>query len=233
MKIIELKARRRDTGKGASRKLRTVGEIPAVLYGEGIESYPLAVDVRDFIHLIRSEGLNVIVKLKVEGDRGDPSRPPRRVGVDRKDCTAIIKEIQRDPLKDFYLHIDFQKIAMDEKISTMVPITIVGEAPGVKEGGVLQHGLWEVEVEALPKDLPDCIEVDVSALGIGDAVRVSDLPKPEGVEILTSPDEVLVSIVPPTAIVKEVAEEEEVEEEVPAEAEMVKEEEKKEGKKEE
>ncbi len=213
MKIIELKARRRDTGKGAARKLRTVGEIPAVLYGEGIESCPLAVDVRDFIHLIRSEGLNVIVKLKVEGDRGG--------------CTAIIKEIQRDPLKDFYLHVDFQKIAMDEKISTMVPITIVGEAPGVKEGGVLQHGLWEAEVEALPKDLPDCIEVDVSALGIGDAVRVSDLPKPEGVEILTSPDEVLVSIVPPTAIV------EEVEEEVPAKAEMVKEEEKKEGKKEE
>ncbi|MEW6189234.1 MAG: 50S ribosomal protein L25/general stress protein Ctc [Actinomycetota bacterium] len=219
MKIIGLKARHRDTGKSAAKKLRAVGEIPAVLYGEGIESCPLAVDVRDFIHLIRSEGLNVIVKLKVEGDRGD--------------YTAIIKEIQRDALKDFYLHVDFQKIAMNEKISTIVPLTIVGEAPGVKEGGVLQHGLWEVEVEALPKDLPDCIEVDVSALGIGDSVRVSDLPKREGVEILTSLEEVLVSIVPPTAIVEEVVEEEEVAEEVPAEAEMVKEEEKEEGKKEE
>lgn len=191
-----MKVEKRETGKSASRRLRSVGKAPAILYGEKIEPLPLAVNVRDLVFLFRkSAGGSMIVKLEIEGEKGGH--------------TVLIKEIQRHPARRSYVHIDFQKIAMDEKIHAFVPLKIFGEALGVKEGGVLQHVLWEVEVEALPKDLPDRIEVDVGELNIGDTVRVLDLPQIEGLGILTNSEEIVLSIVPPTVIkeVEEVAEE--------------------------
>lgn len=204
MELADLKVKiREEKGKSAVKKLRTAGQIPAVLYGEKIETVPLTVEAKDFKAVIHTEaGSNVLLNLKIK-DAG-------------KNETAIIKEIQRDPLKDTFLHVDFMKIALDEKITTTVPVVVVGESPGVKEGGVLQHSLWEIEVEALPTDLPDNFEIDVSELSIGDSLRVADLPKPPGVEILSGEDEIVVSVVPPTVV----KEEELVEEEV-AEPELV------------
>ncbi len=106
---------------------------------------------------------------------------------------------------------------MDERIQSRVPVSVVGESIGVKEGGVLQHGLWEIEVEALPKDLPENIEVDVAELQIGDTIRVADLVVAEDIGVLTDPEETVVSIVPPT----ELKEEELVEEEEILEPEIV------------
>lgn len=214
-----MKVEKREVGKSASRRLRSVGKVPAILYGEKIEPLPLVVNVRDLVFLFRkSMGGSIIVKLEIEGEK--------------RGHTVLIKEIQRHPARRSYVHIDFQKIAMDEKIHASVPLKIVGEAPGVKEGGVLQHVLWEVEVEALPKDLPDHIEVDVGELNIGDTIRVLDLPQIEGLETLTNSEEIVLSIVPPT-VVKEVEEvAEEVEEAVEPEVigEKVEEEEEKEEK---
>ena len=191
MEIAELKVKsREEKGKSASRRLRAAGFVPAVLYGEKLETASLAISLKDFANLLKTEaGTNIIVKLEIEGQS--------------KSQTAIIKEIQKHSTKDYYLHVDFLKIAMDEAIEAQVPVTVVGDSPGVKEGGVLQHGLWEIQVKALPKDLPDHFEVDISKLAIGEAVRVADLPLLEGVEVLTGDEETVVSVVPPTELKEE------------------------------
>lgn len=198
MELVDLKVKlREEKGKSVSRKLRATGQIPAIFYGEKIKTVPLVVETKDFTAVVHTEaGANVLLNLKIEG-----------LG---KNETAIIKDIQRDPLKDSFLHVDFMKIALDEKITTTVPVTVVGESPGVKEGGVLQHGLWEIEVEALPADLPEKFEVDVSGLDIGDSLRVSDLLQPKGVEILSGVEETVVSVVPPTVVKEEEVVEEEL-----------------------
>ncbi len=207
MKISELTADKREkVGKGIARKLRREGKIPAILYGHKIKPLPLSVKAKDFYSLVHShEGTSFIVKLNLN---------------DGETHTAIIKEAKRNPLRDGYLHIDFQKIQMDKKISAFVPIVIKNEeeCKGIEVGGVLQHGIWEVEVEALPKDLPEHLEVDISSLEIGDAVRVEDLPFPEGVIPLSDPSEIVLTIVPPTVYEEKVEEVEEIapEEEVAA-----------------
>lgn len=208
MKIVGLKVKpREEVGTRKVKHLRAQGKIPAVFYGEGAKSFPLIVDTHDFKNLISAEArTNIVVKLEIEGKRGQ---------------TAIIKEIQKHPLEDFYLHVDFLKIALDEEIETTVPVTVLGESAGVKEGGVLQHGLWEIKVKALPKDLPDHFEVDISRLEIGDTLRVSDVVKPDGVQIITEGEETLVSVVPPTELKEELVEEEVVEPEVVGEEEKV------------
>ncbi len=197
MDLVELRTERRDAGKASTKRVRADGRIPAVFYGHGIDPLSLSVDAKTFRSVIHGEaGTNVILKLKIEGKRGDH--------------TAIIKEIQRHPVKDYFFHIDFLKIAMDEKIQARIPVNVIGESVGVREGGVLQHGLWEIEVEALPTDLPENIEIDVSELEIGGAVRVADLVTSEDIAILTDPEETVLSVVPPT----ELKEEEVVEEEM-------------------
>lgn len=202
MEILDLKVKKRDKfGKKGARIVRTRGEIPAIFYGHGFNPQPLSASAKDFKGIISTPaGTNVIVNLGIEGEKPE---------------TAMIKEIQKDPTKDSYLHVDFLKIAMSEEIETSIPLVVGGDSPGVKEGGVLQHSLWEILVKALPKSLPDRIEVDIGSLGIGDALRVSDIPAPEDVTILTSGDEMVVSIVPPTELKEEeLVPEEEVEPEV-------------------
>jgi large subunit ribosomal protein L25 len=116
----------------------------------------------------------------------------------RKQPNAIIKEIQYNPVKNEYFHIDFQEIAMNEKMTTSLSITVVGDAPGVKTGGgVLEHHLWEIEAEGIPANMPDHIEVDVSGLEIGDNLHVSDIVVPEGVEIISDPSLVILAISAP------------------------------------
>ncbi|HKO21690.1 MAG TPA: 50S ribosomal protein L25 [Candidatus Eisenbacteria bacterium] len=181
-------ARRSGIGKGVARKLRQTGSIPAVYYGRGEEPIVLTVVVKELEEVIlKAEGSNVIVDLKVDGDG---------VG-DRK---ALIREIQRDPVGGHILHLDLQHISLTETIVVEVPIILTGVPTGVKDGGgILEHLLREVEVECLPTDIPSRLEIDVSALNIGDSLHVSDL-KADKVTILTEGERSIAAVVPPTVL---------------------------------
>ena len=199
---------REKSGKTASKKQRKEGWVPAVVYGHGFETMLLSVNEREFMALLRQEGgAHGLLNLKVEG-------------LEDGEHTVVVKEIQRHPIKDHILHLDFQKIRKGEEMTTEVALQFVGEPVGVKEGGILQHYLYEITVKCLPKDLPEPIEVDISHLEIKDNVRVSDLIQFEGVEYLNSPEEVVVTVQPKRIheeIVEEVEEEELEEGEVPEE----------------
>lgn len=183
--------KREGTGKGVARKLRAAGRVPAVLYGHGAEPVSLSVDARDLYHVLHTgAGTNVLVDLMVDG----------------KQHLALPREIQRDHVKGRYVHVDFLEIRRDEKVKVDVPVHVVGESPGVKAGGVIEHHLWEIHVECLPADVPDHIEADVSDLTVGDGLKVADVVAPEGVTILTSLDEsVLAVVTPQVRVVEEVA----------------------------
>lgn len=185
MEVAELKAEQRaGTGKGVAHRLRAAGKMPAILYGNGTEPMQLAIDKREFAALIRGEsGSSLVVKLMIGGDS---SRP-----------TALIKDLQLDQVRGSLLHVDFQRVLMDQTIATTLPIAAVGEAPGVKFGGVLEHQLTEVDVEGTPAEMPAQLEADISGLEIGDSFNVRDLSVPSGVDIITDPDQVVFSIVPP------------------------------------
>ena len=206
MAEIQLKATLRDGGgKGAARKLRAQGLVPAILYGHGMEPLKVAIDNRDLYHLLHTEaGGNVLVDL--------------RVGKDRH--LALPREVQRDHIRGRFIHVDFLAVRRDEKITVEVPIHLVGESHGVKEGGVVEHHLWDLKVECLPGNVPQSIEANISALGIGDSLSVSDIHVLGKVTVLTPPEETVVSVVPPPIlrIEEEVAEAVEGEEAV-AEAE--------------
>ena len=191
---------REDKGKGAARRLRAKGLVPAVVYGHGAEPVHLAVDARELLHLLHTDaGTNVLVDLRVDHDQ----------------MLAIPREIQRDHIKGQFIHIDFLRIARDEKITVEVPVHLAGESRGVKEGSVVEHHLWTLQVECLPQDVPTAIEADVSDLGINDSLKVSDLPAGGRFTILTSPEEVIVAVVPPQVLK---VEEEEVAEAAEGEA---------------
>jgi large subunit ribosomal protein L25 len=183
--------KREGTGKGVARKLRAAGRVPAVLYGTGVEPTALSVDARDLFHLLHTgAGTNVLVDLEVDGERH----------------LALPRDVQRDHIRGRYVHVDFLAVRADAKITLTVPVRVVGESPGVKLGGVLEHHLWDLQVECLPTDVPDAIDADISTLDeIGSSLKVSDLVVPEGVTILTSPDESVVAVQQPQAPVVEEA----------------------------
>ena len=198
---------REDQGKGASRRLRRQGKVPAIIYGAGRPPRNLSFDHNKVIKELENEAFySSILSIKV----GDKSQ------------AAVVKDIQRHPAKRQILHMDFQRIVEDEKIRMNVPLHFIGEdvAPGVKqEGGSVSHLMTDVEVSCLPKDLPEYLEVDVAGLGLNEMLNMSDIKLPEGVEIPAlaqgeDQDNAIVSI----SIIKEVViEEEPVEgEEAPA-----------------
>ena len=190
---------RKETGKTKVKALRKKGLVPAVAYKGGKESLNLTVNTRElFTALHTSAGANVLITLKVKDDKK------------AKDRTCIIKELQRDPVKDDIIHVDLNEISLTENIKVKVPIRPHGEAEGVvKDEGVLEHVLWEVEVECLPTEIPEKIEVEVSPMKIGDTVYVKDLKMPMGIKVLADPELTVLSVVPPAK--------EEVVEEVPSE----------------
>ncbi len=206
MAILSLEAARREAvGKGAARKLRAGGRVPAVYYGRGETSIPLTINLKELETVMHgSAGSNVIVDLKVSGDAA-------------KDRKALIREIQRDPVAGSILHLDLQHISLTERITVEVPIVLLGTPIGVKDaGGILEHLLREVEVECLPTDIPSKLEVDVSGLQIGDTLHVSDI-KAERAEIKTEAERAIATVVPPT-VLEEVKPVEEV---APAEPELI------------
>jgi large subunit ribosomal protein L25 len=177
--------RREDTGKGVARRLRAAGRIPAVLYGQGIDATPLTVDARELNHLLHSgAGSNVLVDLKV----------------DDTEHLAIPREIQRDHIHSRFIHVDFLAVSRSETITVNVPVVEFGEAVGIKEGGVVEHHLREVQVECLPQDVPDQIEIDISDIELGGMIHVRDLVAPTGATILTNPEDAVLSIITPAVL---------------------------------
>lgn len=184
--VVELEAKVRDITGKTSHKLAADGLVPAVLYGPKIETRSLSVDKREFDRLMQTATVGAtLVELTVEGDD--------------KSLDVIIKEVKRDELKGFVKHIDFWAVDMKQAMQTSVAITFVGSSEGERAGGTLMHSLREVRIEANPKDLPEHIEADISALNIGDSLTVADLVAPKGVTILEEPDTVLASVVAPMA----------------------------------
>lgn len=190
-------ATREETGKGAARSLRRDGKVPGIVYGHGEESVPVAVDAGELMRLTHTVSIeNTIVDLSIAGGDGGPYK-------------VLVREIQRHPFKQEFLHVDFFRVAMDEKIHVDVPVTLTGVPTGVKDrGGVLEHMLRDLEVYCLPGSIPEKVEIDVSHLDIGDSIHVSEIELPD-VEILTDLERSIVAVLAPTVIEEPEEEEEE------------------------
>lgn len=178
---------REQTGKGAARKLRAAGMIPAVLYGSGRPSYPITLNPLQ-LHKVLHEsemGMNTLIDLKVTG----------HAELDGK--TVLVRELQRDPVKGRFVHADLYEVDLQEKIEVSVPIHVTGKSAGVELGGVLDQVLRELEVKCLPRAIPDEFVVDVTPLEMGDSLHVSDIALPEGVELISDAELSVVSVVAP------------------------------------
>jgi len=200
---VELKVSPRQVLGKKVKRLRRQGIIPANVYGRGLESLAIQVPRDDLVHVLRTAGRNEIIYLRLDGEEPRPT---------------FARQIQRDPVTDAILHVDFYQISLKEKVRMEVPVALVGTAPAEQTyGGTLLHSLDRITVEGLPTDIPSLIEVDVSGLEeIDAAIHVGDLSVPGEVTVLTDPEVVVAKIAPPH-VEKEV-EEEVVEEEVAEEA---------------
>jgi large subunit ribosomal protein L25 len=161
---------RSDMGKGASRRLRHAGKVPAIMYGGDKDPEALTLSHNEVLRNLEHEAFySHILTVKSGGS----------------ETQAILRDLQRHPSKAIILHMDLQRVSATEKLKTQVPVHVLGEdvAPGVKAGGLVSHDLTEVAVECLPKDLPEFIEVDVSALDVGESIHLSALKVPEGVTL--------------------------------------------------
>lgn len=180
---------RSDVGKGVARSLRREGMIPAVIYGHARAPQPLAIDQRDLDRLLSHIAAeSTVIELSFDGTTS----------------RTLIREIQRHPFKPQILHVDFQELVAGEKVTVDVPIILGGVPEGVRaEGGVLDQTMRELSIHVDPVNIPNHIDVDVSGLGIGDSVHVSDLTLPEGVEILDDEDATICVVSAPRAVVEE------------------------------
>ena len=189
MEKVILKAQVRTlTGKKVAKDLRNKGLIPANVYKGSKGAVSLQVARTDLIDVLSTKaGENVLITLKISGAAESAGAA--------KDRTVLIKEIQREPIKDGILHVDFSEISLTEMLKVNVPIAAKGEPVGVKvDGGVMEHIMWELQVECLPTDIPEKLEADVSNLKIGDSVFVKDIAAPEGVKILNDGELIVVSV---------------------------------------
>ena len=184
-KQVKLTAERRTaTGRSAVRKLKALGVVPAVIYGAKDKAEPLQVSRRDINAMLsHAAGENILVELEIGG----------------KSRLALVQEVQHAPLGNAILHVDFHAVSMDEVIQADVPLDPIGTANGVKNmGGLLEQNLRSLAIECLPRDLPDVIKVDVSALNIGDAIHVREIQLPSGVTTRVQPDLTAFSVLAPT-----------------------------------
>jgi len=179
---------REASDKNAARRLRTTGMIPAVLYGAKKDPRAIAVDPKQILKILRSaSGHNTIFEINVEGEQDK----------------AMVVDWQYEPMKGNLLHVDLKRIAMDQAMRLSVPVRLTGEAKGAKEeGGLLDLVLREIQIECLPADIPSHISVDVTNLGRGEAIRISDLPLNASVKYMNDPDATVVHI---TFVKEEVA----------------------------
>ncbi len=213
MKSVLLNAfPRTQVRRGGVKKLRATGRVPAVIYGRSKQPQNLEVNTKELDNLIHhSVSENLLVDLAIKDD----ARPQR---------LALVQEVQHHALSGEVLHIDFHEVAEDEKVTIMVPVETVGEAVGVKTGGgVLEHVLFKLKVRALPKDLPEFIQVDVTKLEIGQSIHIGEIQPPPGTEILGEKHISVISVAEPISEAQEAAEAEAAAAAVPGEVEMIKE----------
>src|SRR5919108_91138 len=181
MEVPVLQAWRRNrSGKGVARKIRAQGMIPAVLYGSG-ENIPLTLQPKELLKILTS-GENTIFRLEIDGELGGERQ-------------AIVRDLQRDPLRETLLHADLYRISMDVEITVSVPIVLQGMSREVSDvGGVINQLLHEVEIQCLPSLIPHELIVEVSHLGVGEVLHVRDLQVPRGIRVLLAPEEVVASV---------------------------------------
>ena len=199
---------REHVGSRESRRMRRQGLVPGVLYGRGNKPHAICVPERDLRRALTGDsGLHAILDVVVDGGQPRPS---------------ILKSYQQDPVRGTLTHIDLQEVRLDQAIQARVVVELVGEPVGVTEGGVLSQVNREITVEALPLEIPEHLELDVSGMAIGDTIRLAELPVQEGVKFLDDPDEtVLATVTMPTRFVEPEVEEVEGEEgELPEGAEV-------------
>lgn len=206
MQQVVLKAEPRETGKGSAHRVRAEGYVPAIVYGKNTSNVGLMVNGRELGRLLHvGAGRNNLFRVEVG------SEEPR---------TCIIKEVQSDPVSGRIIHVDLFQISLKDRITTSVAILLHGEDAVEKTGGILQHGMRELEIECLPTDIPEHITVDVSALHVGQHISAGEIKLPEGVELINEPEEVVVSVVAPKRAEVEATETEAAV--APAEPELVK-----------
>jgi large subunit ribosomal protein L25 len=203
MAEITIHAQQREaTGKEAAKRLRNAGLAPAIVYKKGKIGVNLTIKSVDLIHALHtSAGENVIIKLEYEKEGKKTHK------------TVIIKEMQHHPIRGNIIHVDFSEISLTQSIQVKVPVHPVGEAIGVKrDNGILEHVLWELDIECLPTKIPEKIDVNVEGLEIGSSIHVKDLKLENDIKILTDPEEVVVMVEHPKAEEEPVSDEEATEE---------------------
>ncbi len=187
--------RRHETGKGAARRLRAAGQIPAVLYGKDQEPISLTLDAREALHLFHSISVeNTIVNVQIDDDK--------------EALETLVREIQMHPYRPDLVHVDFYCIERGVALEVDIPANYVGTPQGVRDGGILEVILHELRVKCIPSKIPDTIDIEVSALDIGDSIHASEISMDEGVELLTDPGQTVCLVSAPRV------EEEEVEEDL-------------------
>ncbi len=203
MELIKLSAKSREkSGKGAARRLRQNNFIPAITYGAKAEPCMIALDTAEFDRVIRKHGtMGLFFNLKIDGDSG-------------KEKIVMLKDVQMDTFGLKYLHVDLHEIDMDEKVTVTVPVETTGTSKGVKEGGLLQIIRHDLDVQCKPTDKPAAITIDITDLGVGDAVHVEDIDLGEDVVIPHEVNFTVVTVIAPTVDEQAEEEEEELEEEI-------------------
>ncbi len=198
-------ALREESGKGAARRMRREGKIPAVVYGRGEETRPLTLDAHDFEMLVKEHSLDTtLVELEIEGGGKKKSDTVR----------TLVVEVQSHPYKPEVLHVDFQQIHAGERVTVEVPVRLLGTPEGVREGGVLQHVMHVIELVCAVESIPESFEIDVSGLTIGDSIHVAELEVPEGIDVLPDPKRTICTVAAPTILELPEEEEEELEPEL-------------------
>jgi large subunit ribosomal protein L25 len=198
---VKLQVKERENrGSADARRLRREGFIPGVLYGSGKQPHAICIPERELRRVLTGQGgLHAILDVVLEGQKTTHA--------------SILKDYQQDPIRGHISHVDLQEVRLDKPIQASVNVQLVGEPAGTKEGGVLSQVQREIRVEALPLEIPDHLELDVSNMAIGDTMRLVDLPAQDGVTYLDDPEEtVLATVTAPTVIVEPEVEEEELEE---------------------
>jgi large subunit ribosomal protein L25 len=193
MEKFKIEVKKRDkVGKKYAKSIRREGLVPAILYKQGA-SVPLELKERDLIHLFhQAHSENLVTELHIIS------------GEEREIKTAVLKDVEHDILRGNVIHVDFQEISLDEIIKIKVPVELKGEPIGVKkDGGVLDHLLWEVELECKAANVPSKIEVKVDGLNIGDAIHVSDLELPQESQVIAEPEQIVAHVVAPREIIIE------------------------------
>jgi len=185
-KVLLKAAVREEQGKIFCKHLRKSGQVPGIVYKDGKEGLKLQVENKDLWHALHTDaGENAIITLDIFGEKSSQK-------------TVIVQFVQTDPINDKFIHVDFREISLKDKLKVNVPISIKGEAKGVvEEDGVLNQVIWEIEVECLPTDIPEHIDVHVNDLEMNDSIHIKDLTPLEGVEFLGDPEQVIVGVNPP------------------------------------